>query len=164
MQDARNLGKKLDWEAADGSDNRKSPLLKRITLLAGLLFLGFLLGYVPTWRAARESSRQRDAAQANLRVSQLQNRLATAEMYSRRGDYESARLATSNFFTDLRAEINRQESGFTTNQREAVQPILGERDDVITLLARSDSAATERLTDLYLLYIEAINPPVSKSP
>jgi len=45
-----------------------------------------------------------------------------------------------------------------------VQPILSERDDVITLLARSDGAATERLTDLYLAYVAAVNPPVQKTP
>jgi hypothetical protein len=164
MQEARNIGKEMDWEAAPRSEIRESSLLKRVALWGVFLLLGFLLGFVPVWLSARESARQRDAAQANLRVSQLQNRLATAAMYSRSGDYEAARLATSDFFTDLRAEVNRQESGFTTKQREAVQPILSERDDVITLLARSDGAATERLTDLYLAYVAAVNPPAQKTP
>jgi len=162
MQEARNIGKEIDWEAASRSDNQKSSLLKRVAFWGLWLILAFLLGFVPVWLSARESSRQRDAAQANLRVSQLQNRLATAAMYSRRGDYESARLATSDFFNDLRAEINRQESGFTAKQREAMPPILSERDNVITLLARSDGSATERLTDLYLSYVAAVTPPTQK--
>lgn len=162
MQEVRNIGKKMNWEAAARSESQESSLLKRVALWVTLLFLGFLLGFVPVWLSAREGARQRDAAQANLRVSQLQNRLATAAMHARRGDYEAARLATSDFFTDLRAELNRQESGFTTKQREAMQPILGNRDEVITLLARSDGTATERLADLYLTYIAAVNPSLPK--
>ena len=164
MQEARNLGKEIDWEAAARAGNRETSLLKRIGLGGALLFLGFLLGFIPIWLSAREGTRQRDAAQANLRVSQLQNRLATAAMYCRRADYEAARVATSDFFTDLRAEIDRQESRFNPRQRQAVQPVLDERDEVITLLARSDGAAAERLTDLYLWYIEAVNPAAPKTP
>jgi len=98
MQEARNIGKEMDWEAASRSEIQESSLLKRVALWGVFLLLGFLLGFVPVWLSARESARQRDAAQANLRVSQLQNRLATAAMYSRSGDYEAARLATSDFF------------------------------------------------------------------
>lgn len=162
MQKARNTGKEINWEAAPRFDDRVSSLLKRAALWGTLLFFGFILGFIPVWLSAREPVRQRDAAQANLRVSQLQNRLATAAMHTRRGNYEAARLATSDFFTDLRAELNRQESGFTLKQREAVQPILGERDEVITLLARSDDAATERMAELYLTYVAAVNPSPPK--
>jgi len=162
MQEARNIRKEINWEAAPGSVNLKTSLLKRAALWGTLLFFGFILGFVPVWVSSREGARQRDAAQANLRVSQLQNRLATAAMHARRGDYEAARLATSDFFTDLRAELNRQESGFTTKQREAVQPILSERDAVIMLLARSDGAATDRLTQLYLAYVAAVTPSPQK--
>ena len=163
MQEARNIRKEIDWEDLPRSRKLESSLLRRLALWGTLLFLGFILGFVPVWLSAREGARQRVAAQANLRVSQLQNRLATAAMYSRSGDYEAARLAASDFFTDLRAEMNRQESGFTTKQLEAVRPILSERDEVITLLARSDGAAAERLTNLYLSYVVAVNPPAAKT-
>lgn len=164
MQETRNIGKNLNLEVATASKGGVLSLLKRVALWGTLLLLAFMIGFLPRWLSERETVRQRDAAQAHLRVSQMQNRLGTAAMNARRGDYEAARVATSDFFTDLRAEIERQESGFNSRQRKAVQPILDERDRVITLLARSDGAATERLTDLYLLYIEAINPSAPKIP
>jgi len=162
MQEARDFRKAIGLEAVTDSD--KPALLKRIALWGGLLFFIFTLGFVPPWLSGRETLRQRDAAQANLRRSQLQNRLATASINARRGEYESARGAASDFFTDLRAEVDRQESGFNWRQREAVKPILTERDEVITLLARSDPAAGERLTDLYINYVQAINPSAAKTP
>jgi hypothetical protein len=158
MQEARNLRKGINLEVATDSDIKsESSILKRAALWGTILVLMFLLGFIPAWWSARETTRQRDAAQANLRLSQLQNRLATAALSARRGEYEPARLATSDFFTDLRAEIDRPESGFNARQREAVQPILNERDEVITLLARYDRSAAERLTDMYLKYVQTMN-------
>ena len=163
MQETRNIRKELNLEAAAPSGSRVLPSVKRTALWGTLLIFAFLLGFIPVRLAKDETARQRDAAQSNLRLSQLQNRLATASMKARRGDYEAARVATSDFFTDLRAEFDRRESGFNPKQREAVQPILDERDEVITLLARSDETAPERLTNLYLAYVDALNPSVPKS-
>lgn len=164
MQETRDFRKEINLEAVTDSDKKESSFLKLIALWSGLLLFMFTLGFVPPWLSGRETLRQRDAAQSNLRLSQLQNRLATAALNARRGEYEPARVAASDFFTDLRAEVDRQESGFNRRQREAVKPILAERDEVITLLARSDAAAVERLTDLYLNYVQAINPPGAKTP
>lgn len=167
MQETRNLRKGMDLEAAivsDGAaDGGVSSLLKRAGLWGALLLFMFLLGFVPVWLSSRETARQRDAAQANLRLSQLQNRLATAAMNARRGNYEPARIAASDFFTDLRAEADHQESGFNARQQAAVKSILAERDEAITLLARSDPAAAERLTDMYLGYVQAMSVPVQKT-
>lgn len=164
MQETRDFRKVINLEAVTDADKKVSSFLKPIALWAGLLLFMFMLGFVPAWLSGRETLRQRDAAQANLRRSQLQNRLATATIKARRGEYEPARIAASDFFTDLRAEVDRQESGFNARQREVVKPILAERDPVITLLARSDAAAVESLTDLYLNYVQAINPSVAKAP
>jgi hypothetical protein len=41
-------------------------------------------------------------------------------------------------------------------QRERVRPLLTRRDEIITLLARSDPAAADRLSDLYVSYRQAI--------
>jgi hypothetical protein len=154
----------MELETATGSeeveDSSVASLLKRVGLWGALFLFTFLLGFVAGWRSSRETSRQRDAAQANLRLSQLQNRLGTAAMNARRGNYEPARIAASDFFTDLRAEVNHQESGFSTRQLEAVKPLLAERDRVITLLARSDPAAVEQLTDMYLAYVQALSVSV----
>jgi hypothetical protein len=162
MQEARDLRKEMNLEVGTDAEKKNFSLLKRISIIGVLLLLSFLLGLISSWLSERETLRQRDAAQANLRLSQLQNRLATAAINARRGEYEPARVATSDFFTDLRAEIDRQESAFDIRQREAVQPVLDERDELITLLARYDQAAAERLTDLYLHYVQAVNPAAQK--
>jgi len=74
-------------------------------------------------------------------------------MDARRGDYEPARQATSEFFTRLRTEVDRgQDSVFTEAQRSNLTPVFATRDDMITLLARNDPASVDRLTDLYNKY------------
>ncbi len=158
MQEAKNSKRENILEVAT-DENNKNSFWKRIAFFGGLLIFVFLLGLIPVWLSERETARQRDAAQANLRLSQLQNRLATAAINARIGEYEPARVAASDFFTDLRAEVDREESAFTVQQREAVKPILNERDDMITLLARHDQAAVGRFMDLYLSYTQAISPP-----
>jgi hypothetical protein len=160
MQEARKLQKEMRLKAKTESEdtNKGSALWRRAAVYAAILVLVFLLGFVPARLSERETVRQRNAAQAHLRLSQLQNRLATAAISARRGEYEPARLATSDFFTDLRAEIDRPQSAFSDGQREAVRPILDERDRLIALLARNDGAAIERLADLYVNYTRAINP------
>jgi hypothetical protein len=166
MQEIGNLRKGMNLEAATDlagvGNGGVTSLLKRVGLWGALLLFTFLLGFVPVWLASRETARQRDAAQAHLRLSQLQNRLATAATNARRGNYEPARIAASDFFTDLRAETDHQKSGFNARQLEAVKSMLAERDEVVTLLARSDQAAAERLTDMYLGYVQAMNAPLQK--
>jgi hypothetical protein len=129
-----------------------------LAVYAAALLIAFLLGLVPMWMSKGDTARQRDAAQANLRLSQLQNRLATAAVYARRGEYEPARLAASDFYTELRTETTRSKSALQPAQMESVMPILEQRDEVITLLARDDQAAGERLADLYLSFIQSLNP------
>jgi len=71
----------------------------------------------------------------------------------RRGDYEPARQATSDFFTFLRAEVSiGAGSTLSQAQREGVQRLFAQRDELITLLARDDAASADQLTDLYVSY------------
>lgn len=162
MTKAENLQREGSLEIRSEAEKLKTPIWKLILIFAGLLLLAYLLGLIPAWFSERETARQRDAAQANLRISQMQNRLATAAINARRGEYEPARVAASDFFTDLRAEADRSESAFSTAQRDAVLSLLNQRDELITLLARYDQAAAERLMDLYLSYKEAVDPSAQK--
>lgn len=141
---------------------QNSAFLKKIGIYGAGLLVAFLLGLIPMWLSKGETARQRDAAQTNLRLSQLQNRLAAAAINARRGEYEPARVAASDFYTDLRTESDRSESALSTGQIEAVKPILTGRDEIITLLARNDPAAGDRLADLYLSYLQALNPALPK--
>ncbi len=137
-------------------DSTNSPLkvtrLKRLGLYATVVFAAFVVGFVPMWLAARTRANERDVVQQVLRFTQLENGLAAAAIQARRGDYEPAREAASAFYTNLRAELDRSPSGFTYPQREMMQSLLAQRDQLITLLARSDPAVAERLADAYVSY------------
>jgi hypothetical protein len=129
---------------------------KRFGFYAAILVVVFLLGLVPMWLTARERGRDRDGLQRELRVTQIENALASAAILARRGDYEPAREAASRFYTNLGAEVDRVDSAYPEGQREMLRPRLAERDDLITLLARSDPASAERLADLYVSYRQSL--------
>ncbi|HEX7316949.1 MAG TPA: hypothetical protein VF297_23810 [Pyrinomonadaceae bacterium] len=149
-------------EAANGTTTtRRAPLsgtLRRAGIYFGVALFVFLLGLVPMWLKAREASGQRDAARRELRLSRTQGTLASAAIDARRGEYETARQTASDFFTTLRGELDAgEESPLNARQRTAAAPLLASRDDIITLLARSDPAAADRLSDLYVSYRAAVN-------
>ena len=129
---------------------------RRIILYATVLLIVFLVGFVPMWLASRRNARERDAAQASLRISTLQNTLANAAIDARRGDYEPARQAASDFYTNLGRELSRgRNSVFSEVPQDGLRSMFETRDDTITLLARSDPAAADRLVDLYIKYRQA---------
>jgi len=131
--------------------------MRRLLIYAAVLLVVFLAGLVPMWWTSRTTARERDAAQASLQISHLQNSLANAAIDARRADYEPARQAASDFFTNLGAEIARgRDSVFNEGQRTALRTMFDTRDDTITLLARSDPASADRLVDLYTKYRQAI--------
>ena len=142
-------------------DGPRSPILqnkhvRRFIIYAAVLLVVFLAGLVPMWWTSRACVRDRDAAQASLRISNLQNSLANAAIDARRGEYEPARQAASDFFTNLGSEFARgRDSVFNEQQRNALHSIFDTRDDTITLLARSDPASADRLVDLYTKYRQA---------
>jgi hypothetical protein len=105
------------------------------------------------WLKAGNAMEQRDAAQREVRLGQLQSTLASALIKVDRGEYEPARQLTSEFYTNLRGQVDAHDTSiFTLAQREELRPLLHERDDLITLLARSDPAASDRLFAIYLSY------------
>ena len=135
-----------------------NSLTRRNTIYAGLLLVAFLLGFVPMWRKYREWSASLSEAEQQLSLARRQNTLASAVIDARRGDYEPARQAASDFFTSLRTETDRgNESVLSQAQREGVQALFNQRDEIITLLARGDPAALDRLSDLYVSYREIMN-------
>ncbi len=126
---------------------------RRVALYATLALGFFLLGLVPMWLKAGNAIEQRDAAQREVRLVKLQNSLGAAMVDVQRGEYEPARQVTSDFYTNLRIQIDAgSASVFTPAQRDRLRPLLEERDDVITLLARSDPAAADRLFAIYSSY------------
>jgi len=137
---------------------KANSLTRRVTIYAGLLLAASLIGFVPVWLKYRECSASLSEAEQQLSLARRQNTLGSAVIDARRGDYEPAREAASDFFTSLRTETDRgNESALSQAQREGVQALFNQRDEIITLLARSDPAALDRLSDLYVSYREIMN-------
>jgi hypothetical protein len=130
--------------------------VRRLIVYTAVLLAVFLAGLVPMWLRSRTHERERDAAQASLRISNLQNSLANAAIDARRGEYEPARQAASDFFTNLGNQFARErDSVFNKAQRDVLRTMFETRDDTITLLARSDPASADRLVDLYTKFRQA---------
>jgi hypothetical protein len=125
--------------------------IRRFIIHVALLLLAFLLGFVPLWLKARNAERQ-------LSLARMENSLATAVIDARRGDYETARQAASDFFTFLRTEFNRGvDSTLSQAEISSLQPLLTRRDEIITLLARGDATSADLLSDLYASYRTIVN-------
>ena len=137
---------------SSGNPIWQNDRVRKVVLYAAVLLIVFLLGFIPMWMTARTRARERDAAQASLRISSLQNALGNAAIDARRGEYEPARQAASEFFTNLQAEVDLGDSVFNVAQRTTLRSLFAMRDDAITLLARSDPASAERLVVLYVRY------------
>ena len=132
--------------------------VRRAIMIVVLLLVAFLVGFVPMWLTSRECSASLSETEHQLSLARIQNSLASAVIDARLGDYEPARQAASDFFTSLRAETDRGDaSALSPSQREGVQPLYVQRDEIITLLARGDSAVADRLSDLYVAYRKIIN-------
>jgi hypothetical protein len=142
----------------DEQKHAGGPTRRRVIIYAAVLIAVFLLGLVPMWLIARQRGAERDVAERNLRLCRLENDLASAVVDARRGEYERARLAASSFFTSLLDQVDQlgRPSDLTDAQRESLRPLLNQRDDIITLLSRSDPAAVERLSELYIAFNKAM--------
>lgn len=142
----------MDEEVRPQPIKQTSPL-RRIGIYAAVLVVVFLLGFVPMWLKARACAGSLETTGHQLNLVKIQNALASAVIDARRGDYEPARLAASQFFTSLGAEVDKGDaSNFTAAQRDGMKPIFARRDEIITLLARSDPAAADKLSDLFVTY------------
>jgi hypothetical protein len=88
----------------------------------------------------------------------MTNNLSESVIDARSGDYEPARQAASEFFTALRTQVDKEENQiFTTNHRQSLRGLLTQRDDIITILARDDAAAADRLSDFYVAYLKIMS-------
>jgi hypothetical protein len=133
--------------------------IRRFIIYVALLLLAFLLGFVPMWFKSRECSSSLAEAERESSLARMENSLASAAIDARRGDYETARQAASDFFTSLRAETNKGgDSAFSQAQKDDAQPLFTQRDQIITLLARGDAASADLLSDLYVSYRKLVNP------
>jgi len=120
-------------------------------LLLAALIVVYLAGFIPTWVKLRDQTAQREKAEHALTLTRIVKDLGSATIDARRAQYEPARLEASAFLTAARYEIDGgDKSALTRQQRDALGPLLASRDELITLLARSDPAAADRLSTLYV--------------
>lgn len=137
---------------------KSTPALQRYLIYAAILLIVFLAGFVPMWLKARSAASSLADTEQQLMLVRMQSNLASATIDARRGDYEPARQAASQFFSSLSAEMDKaNSSSYTQAQRDAMQPLFAGRDEIITLLARSDPAAADRLSDLFAAYRKIMN-------
>lgn len=157
MSNMRNIADEKESSLTAGS-MLQSGTARKIGIYLGVALAIFMLGFLPMWMKSRANASQRDAAQRELRLSQMHGTLASAVIDARRGEYEPARQTASDFFTTLRVQVDAEvDSALTAPQRVEAAPLLARRDDVITLLARGDPASAEQLSDIYVSYRKAVN-------
>ena len=131
---------------------RSTHRIRRFFLYVALLLVAFLAGFVWMGLKFREADRQSSLAR-------MQNSLASAAIDARRGDFETARLAASDFFTSLRAETDKGAgSTLSQAQKDGAQPLFVQQDQTITLLSRGDIASADLLSDLYVAFRKLVNP------
>lgn len=137
----------------DERDTTSTGPKNRWVKIGAALVVAFMLGLVPMWLMKLGTDRELLAVRQELRREQLHNSLASAAVYSRRGEYETARQAASTFFTETQAELDKAEPVvFNAVERSQMPELMGNRDDIITLLSRGDPASSERISDIYVTY------------
>lgn len=127
--------------------------------LSGVIVIAlvFGLGFVPVWLKAGRNATERDSARREVKLLQFESVAAAAALDARRGEYETARQSASWFFTALSGEIDLgSKSSLSLAQQATLKPLLARRDDLITLIARSDPASAERLSEIYLACRQAL--------
>jgi hypothetical protein len=147
------------------SENKHTRPVKTTHRIRGFIFyvarplVAFLVGFVPMWLKSRERSCRLSKAERQSNLAKMQNSLGAAAIDARRGDYETARQAASDFFTCVQAEARKGvDSALSQAQIAGLQPLLAQRDEIITLLARGDAASSDLLSDLYVSCRKLMNP------
>jgi len=134
---------------------------RTIGLVAAGILIAFLLGFVPQTIAKNHARRDLETARLELRLSREQGRLGAALAESMRSNYERSRQLMAGFFTDMQGAVGQVPDA---RRRQALTGILSQRDEVITLLSRSQPEASQRLMILYTQLFSAIDPQGAVAP
>lgn len=114
----------------------------------GAILLAFLIGFGLQFFRAQQASRDLDRTQATLHLTRMEATLAAATVDAQRGNYESARVLASEFFSELQGRVDQA----PREAQDDFRTILAERDDVITALSRGAPDSGERLAALLVRY------------
>lgn len=139
--------------------------MKKFGIYAAILLIAFLLGFLPMWLQKREVSNLQIATQRQLDRTEIKGLLTTAIVEARRGEYESARQMTSDFYTKLRAQVDDTSNvTYSSDERGKLNSVFADRDATITMLAQRDPASSEKLTQMYIAYQTALGQPPAQTP
>lgn len=139
-----------DDDFANHSDRLSSKSRKLARWFFVVFCLGALLGFIPTWFVAHKRELELDQTRRELRVREMQSELSEAALNAQRKQYEAGREEISRFFTLVQTEVDRTSDSAFEQERGSIRPLLNQRDEVITLLARSDPSSADRLSTLDL--------------
>jgi hypothetical protein len=134
---------------------------RTLALVSAGLVIAFLLGFVPEMIAKRNADRDLAAARHELALAKLQGRLGAALAESLRSNYERSRQLMAGYFSGLQDAIP---AVTDARQKTALNGILGQRDELITLLSRAQPESSQRLMLLYTAMFSAIDPQGALGP
>ena len=134
---------------------------RTLTLAGAAVAIAFLLGLVPMWMAKRSADDHLADARQQLQLSRIEGRLGAALTESLRGNFERSRQIMTQVFTDLQAA---GPQATDPKQRQAIQGVLSQRDEIITLLSRGQPEVTQRLMLLYTSLFAAVDPQGAVAP
>jgi len=141
---------------------------RTLALVAAGVVIAFLLGFVPELVAKRRADRNLAASRQELAatrqelgLNRLQGRLGAAVAESLRGNYERARQLMAGYFTGVQDALPAVRD---PKRRQAFTGILGQRDEIITLLSRAQPESSQRLMLLYTSMFAALDPQGAVGP
>lgn len=140
------------------------PVATRLAVILIVAVAAYVVGFVPGWSKSRSLNRRVSDLRRQLALSEIENKLAAAALEANLGRHEQARQSASQFFTRLRDELDHdKDSALSPAQRDQALQLLNQRDDIITLLARSDPSSSKKLADLYVAF-RKLTPAAPAAP
>jgi hypothetical protein len=112
------------------------------------IVLAFLIGFGWQYTRARDFENRLAQSEKALTFKKLESTLAAAIIEADRGNYEIARQLSSDFFTDLQANLSRAPQ----EHQQELTAISGQRDVIITAASRADPQTGSLLAQLYSTY------------
>lgn len=123
------------------------------------IIIAFGVGYGWQYTKAVQLQKELKTTRAQLQVQKLYVQLGQTAFEAQRGNYDEARRDASAFFTALQSAVD----SMNADQKAPFGPILAQRDNIITALARANPDAADMLSGLFAR-IRGEAPPAMRVP
>lgn len=121
--------------------------------------VAFGAGYGWQYMRATELQQQLATVQNELEINKLYVNLGQIGLLAQSGDYEAARRRASAFFTQLQERVD----AMGTEDEARFEPILAQRDEIITALSRANPQSVDLLAALFARISGSQPPPVQQA-